>query len=312
MVNPLLRSGASWFSILAAQGIVCAAAADPITVTETIPLGQTLTAGGATFNGAFNIDSLLPATGYYAAPLNILSAVVALYGYSSPQTTSTLNSYSYASNGTGQYFQYTVTYWQGNSNGVYYYNCYWGCYSYAYSYSYTGTGTVYDNVSTDNITAQDSTVDTASITAGTTSLTGSDSVTSAYAGGYGYYQGSYYGGGYYYSGYNYNYGIPYSSSEGSTYEDVNFDNYNTTDSGYFGALQATGSLDAVSIAELSQGGILDFSVSAANGQFTPSDVTITVTLDQSVPEPGALSIFGFSLLLLALRARQIRRLDKIQ
>jgi hypothetical protein len=273
-------------------------------------LSQALTAGGGTFNGSFNIDPFLPNTGNYANPLNILSATLSLYGYSSPQATQVLNSYSSAQTYAGS-FQYSYYYYQGSS--FYYYNCGWGgCYSAAYTTGGVGYGPITDNTYTDTVTNLDNTTDTASITAGADTFTASDNThTVTNQGTTTSYSYSSYGGGYSYNGYNYSYGIPFSYYSGPTYRYDYLNATTTINDSIYGSLQTTDSLSAASIAQLSQLGILNFSVLAASGQFNLTEVSLVVTLDQSttVPEPGTLSVFGFGLLLLALRARQIRRPD---
>ncbi|MDB5397337.1 MAG: hypothetical protein JWM91_4843 [Rhodospirillales bacterium] len=292
LTTAALRSGTSWLAIFAGQGIICAsAAASPITVTDTINVSQALTAGG-TFTGMFDISSLLPTNGNYSTPLNILSATLAVYGYSSPASQQIIGAYSgYQQSYAGNYYYVYYYYVPGYQ---YYYNCGWGntCYYNGYNQGVGATGTIYNETQYNTVTNLDDTTDTASTTIGADTLTKSDSRTVTNLGTShtltnGYYSGSPYGSLYY----NY-------------YSDTS-----TVDDFISGDLSASTALSAATLALLGQGGTLSFSTAAASGQFTITQYDLTVTLDNSisVPEPSTLSVFGFSLLLLALRARSIKR-----
>jgi hypothetical protein len=286
----VLRSGTSWLAIFAGQGIICASAvAAPITVTDTINISTALSAGG-TYNGLFDINSLLPTTGNYSAPLNILSATLTVYGYSSPAAQQVLGQYSnYAQSYSGSYY---YTYYYYVPGYTYYYNCGWGdtC-SYYYGGYYQqaqASAPVYTNTRTVTNTNLDSVTDTLQVTTGDQTFSGSDSRTIVDNGVSQTYDGQ--------SG-NTNGGA-------INYYYTNTDN---VDDFIYGNLSATGALDAASLALLGQGGTLSFVAAAASGQFTITQYALSVTLEQSVPEPGTLSVFGFSLLLLALRARSLDR-----
>jgi hypothetical protein len=312
MLQQRLKSNASWLAILATQGVICAgAAADPITLTETIDLNQALTAGNGSATGLFDINSLLPTTGNYAAPLNLISATVSVYGYSNPQANQIVSGYS-AYQQTGQ-TNYYYTYYQLESgyyyyyyiSGYYAYYCGWGdtCYytnyaegeAYYYYYSpETGYATVTTETAYNTVTNLDNTTDTAAVTAGADTLTASDQETVTNFGSTTAFQSS------------------SSSGGGSTsyyYQTNYYTSTDTIDDYISGALSATEALSAASLALLSENGQLSYSVDASSGQFELTQLTLTVTLDQSVavPEPGSLSVFGFGLLLLALRARSLKR-----
>ena len=305
MIRIQLTGGSSWLAILAAQGVICAgAAADPITITETINLNQDLSAGNGSYAGTFNINSLLPGIGNYTDPLQILSASVEAYGYSSPNPTTVYGAYGayqQTSDG-GYYYPYTyVTSYGYNQSYTYSYSCGWAgwdtCYSTGYYWVYSPTyATAYYYVPDFNeteyrtVTNLDNTTDTAAVTTGSDTFSGSDSTHTVQTVGTEQT----------YLGENGNYGD-------SEYYD--YENTTTVDDYLYGTLSAGGSLSTTSLLELAAAGTLPFQVDATNGQFDLSQLTLTVTLNQSasVPEPGTLSIFGFSLLVLALRARSIHR-----
>jgi hypothetical protein len=140
----------------------------------------------------------------------------------------------------------------------------------------------------------DNTTDTAAVTAGADTLTASDRETVTNLGSTTAFQSS------------------SSSGGGSTsyyYQTNYYTSTDTIDDYISGALSATEALSAASLALLSENGQLSYSVDPSSGQFELTQLTLTVTLDQSVavPEPGSLSVFGFGLLLLALRARSLKR-----
>ncbi len=306
MIRAKLNGGSSWLAILATQGIICAgAAADPITVTETISLSQNLSAGdGGTYAGTFNINSLLPTSGNYSDPLQILSASVEAYGYSSPNPATVYGAYSaYQQTDAGGYnYPYTyLTSYGYNQPYTYSYSCGWAgwstCYATGYYFVYSPTyATAYYYVPDYNETEYrtdtnlDNTTDTAKVVAGSDSFTGSDSTHTVQTVGSE-------------TSYQYTAGSQNGSPEYFYYESTT-----TVDDYLYGALSAGGPLTSASLLELAAGGTLPFEIDATSGQFNLSQLTLTVTLNQStsVPEPGTLSIFGFSLLLLALRARSIR------
>jgi hypothetical protein len=285
-------------AIFAGQGVICAGAmADPITVTDTISVSQALSAGGGGFTGTFDINSLLPTTGNYSTPLNILSATFAVYGYSSPQSQQVVGSYSgYQQTYAGAY---AYTYYYYVPGYTYYYNCGWfsdceGGYS-GYYVQQTGYAPIYNEDAYNTVTNLDNVTDTQSTTIGADTLASSDQqqattdlgTSRTYLGGN--------GGG------------------GSAYYNYYYDT-DTVDSFISGDLSSSEALSAASLSLLADDGILSFTTVASSGQFVITGYSLNVTLDQSVstPEPSTLSIFGFGLLLVALRARSANRPSRLQ
>jgi hypothetical protein len=293
-----LNTGVSWFAILAAEGVICAgASATPITITQTINLSQDLSASsGGTYSGTFNINSLLPTTGDYTDPLQLLTASVAVFGYSNPNATLNVGAYSaYQQSYAGSYY-YSYQYVAGYYSYTYYSSwggsCWNGCTTYApyYATAYVAVP-IYDETQYRTNTNLDSTTDSVTLsTGGGTTISGADARTVTDLGTTLTAQSQGGGGG---SPYYYYY----------SYTD-------TVDDFVSGGLSASGALTAASLALLSQDGTLSYSVMATSGQFNLSQLTLTVTLDQSpapAPEPGTLPIFGFGLLLIAWRARMVYR-----
>jgi hypothetical protein len=288
-----LRSGTSWLAIFAGQGVICAGAmATPITVTDTINVSQALTAGGGTFSGTFDINSLLPTTGNYSSPLNILSATLAVYGYSSPASQQVVGAYSgYQQSYAGAYY---FTYYYYVPGYTYYYSCGWFAYCEAgysgYYQAATGSAAVVNEDAYNTLTNLDNTTDTQSTTVGADTLTSSDQRTVTNLGTTRTNTSNYY--------------------PGNGYTDYQYFNDTDTINDFIsGDLSGSQALSAATLLLLGQGGTLGFSTAAAGGQFVVTQYDLTVTLDQSLaaPEPSTLSIFGFGLLLIALRARSVNR-----
>lgn len=257
--------------------IASAAAAQALTVTQTINLNAGLTQGGGTATGQFDITGLLAPPSSFIQPYDVVSATISAYGYSAPATTQV----------TGAYSTYSLTNSYTYTN-YYSYSCGWfsTCYG-----SYDVTNRTYQRSQTN--TNLDNVADTMQLTAGGDQFSGAvtshdTSIVSAST-----------------------------QSDGSSANNLNgtdyyYTYYSVVNDILSGALSAGGTLSATALADLAQDGLLPFSVDASIGQFTLQSVTLDVTLNANgaqsdIPEPEPVAPMSAGLLLLMLYRRLTRK-----
>jgi len=269
------------------------ASATPVTMTETVSLGQLLS--GNSTNVQFSISSLLISQGY--APTDVISGDLVVYGLSDPSYgAATAQPYSgYNVTGTTSHTAYYPYYVSG------YTSCgWWSCY---YSPGYTAYApySVTDYYETRNrdILHQDNVADVMQVTVGGTTASATADQTVHAANPYNPATSD----GYVctYDGYGncvYHYR---SSQERDVYDAI------------YGPLQQSLVLDLLALQDIWGDGILDVGVGAPTGQFVLKSAQLTIQADhvspkQTVPEPGTLSLVGAAIAAGTL-ARRRRRTD---
>jgi hypothetical protein len=282
-----------WVSALMALGSAGVASAAPVTVSQTLSLGELLS-GGSSSSLVFDLSSTLSGMGLSSD--QVVSGNLVVYGVSdaqygspvagawSPYTvigTYAYLAYSYA--GGGYYVCTSYSFWSGNCSGGYYVPVY-----YVPVYAF---GTSYGQERDLHFT--DSVIDRMDVLAGNT--TASESVgaqPTAYSGYSSYTQ----------TGGFINSGAMYFSRERNAY------------SGFSGSLMTGLDLDIMALADLRTDGTLAATVSAGIGQFRLGDAILTVTLDDvstpssTVSSPGSLplALAGLGLAGLSMRRKRER------
>lgn len=258
-----------------AVGSALAAQAAPVSVSQTLTLGQVLNGGSASFQ--FDVNAALAAQG--AAGGTALSGTLIVYGISDASYNST----------TGPVFG---AYETVASYGYTYY-AYGGCY-----YSWWGSGSCYyypvyvsttEQVRNGDVIHRDTVADTMKVSAGQTSASDvvDQWITSATGYGGRYYEGQSYNG--YNTTYLYN-------RQRNVYEALQ------------GELQANLGLDAAALADLQGDGVLSFDVAATAGQFRLLSATLNLEMEQrGLPEPGTLALVATAVLTGASFTRRRRK-----
>lgn len=275
---------------LVAAGTAAGVSAAPVTVSQTLNLGELLNGGGTALH--FDLGSTL--TGQNLEAQHVLSGSLMVYGVSDASYGSGVTQYGnymlesqstftafYQYRGGGYYVCTSYSWWSGGCTGGYYVP--------AYYYPVQGVNRTF--LRSDDVAYTDNTVDTMSVHAGITTQTGSDSTVTDSATAYGPRS---------YSGQagNLQYGI-------DTYYDQSRNVYHAIS----GALSVDMTLDDLALANFATSGILEASVGAPSGQFRLEQAVLTLQVDNtpsgSLPEPATLALTATAAVgLLAARRRR--------
>ncbi|WP_457424947.1 PEP-CTERM sorting domain-containing protein [Roseateles sp. P5_E7] len=259
-----------------AVGSALAAQAAPVTVSQTMTLGQVLNGNSANFQ--FNVNSALASQG--VAGGTALSGTLVVYGISDA---------SYNSS-TGAVFGNYETIYSGGYTYYAYGGCYyswWGgssCYYYPVYASYT------EQLRSGDVTHRDTVADTMTVSAG--NATASDVVDQWITSSTGY-------GGYNYEG-------QYSTGNGYT---TLYNRQRDVYEALQGDLQTSLALDLAGLADVQGDGVLSFSVGASAGQFRVLSATLNLVVEErrGLPEPGTLVLVGAAALTGASFTRRRRK-----
>jgi hypothetical protein len=261
----------------------------PMTVVHNVDLGggTPLSNSGSGFSGQFNIVDLLPGSGSFNQPLDVLFANVQAFGYSAAQTTT-----SYSTAGSYSRDYYSPYYRTAYSTYYYSYRCGFAgwstCYgSYTYSYyviaGYRQTGRYTRDILRTYVS--DPVADTMRVDAGV--QTASDTVDRTTS----YTDTSSYGSGSYRTDYI-----------RTTQEDISS-----------GPLSIDMVLDSNSLLDLSLDGLLDFNVAATQGNFMLTGLSLTAQVqsnpraNSAVPVPATALLMTLGALFAGTRRIQQQR-----
>lgn len=274
---------------LVAAGTAAGVSAAPVTVSQTLNLGQLLSGGGTTLH--FDLGSTLSSQNLESQ--QVISGSLLVYGvsdasygtgatqYGSYMLESQTNFTAFYQYGGGGYFVCTsYSWWSGNCTGGYYVP--------AQYYPVQGTNRTF--LRSNDVVYSDNTVDTMSVQAGGTTQTGSDSTVSDSATAYGpqVFAGQYANG---------QYGT-------DTYYDQSRNVYHAIS----GALSVDLALDNLALSSFATSGVLDASVFAQAGQFRLDQAVLTLQVDDTpsgrLPEPATLALTATAALGLAAARRR--------
>ncbi|MDG0831339.1 PEP-CTERM sorting domain-containing protein [Roseateles saccharophilus] len=277
---------------LVAAGAAAGVSAAPVTVSQTLNLGQLLNGGGTGLH--FDLGSTL--SGQNLESQQVLSGSLQVYGvsdasygsgvtqYGSYMLESQTNFTAFYQYGGGGYFVCTsYSWWSGGCSGGYYVP--------AYYYPVQGTNRTF--LRSDNVLYSDNTVDTMSVHAGNTTQTGSDSSVSNSATAYGpqVFAGQ--------------------SGNGMYGTDTYYDQSRNVYHSVSGALSVDMTLDSLALASFATAGTLDASVFAQTGQFRLDQAVLTLQVDDTpsgrLPEPATLALTATAALGLAAARRRRRQ-----
>lgn len=256
--------------------------------TIVVSVEQLLSGGGAGVAGQFNIASLLTDAdgGRYRAK----SGSVVAFGYSDAVSSSVQ---------PGTYGSPTLTSSQYTAGYEYSYRCgssFWGGSRWCWAYSPPRTTNNYDQ---ERVTAHvDEVLDSMALTAGSVAASGSVGMTSGPVGERSYVSQT------------------YSYAYQTTNIFTNYERFQNT--GFFGELSATATLGAADLSALNTSGLLDYTVTASNGQFQLRNLALNLELEQiivdAVPEPQtwATLVLGFGAAGAAVRRSRQRERRRAQ
>lgn len=260
-----------------AVGSALAAQASPVTVSQTMTLGQVLNGNSASFQ--FDVNAALAAQG--VAGGTALSGTLVVYGISDASYNSTtgpvfgnyetISSYGYT------YYAYGGCYysWWGGSS----------CYYYPVYATYT------EQLRSGDVQHRDTVADKMTVAAG--NATASDVVDQWITSSTGYGGNNYEG--------------QYSNGNGyTTYYNRQRDVYEALQ----GELQTSLGLDMAALADLQGDGVLSFNVGASVGQFRVLSASLNLLVEEpqrGLPEPGTVALVGAAALTGACFTRRRRK-----
>jgi hypothetical protein len=275
---------------LVAAGTAAGVSAAPVTVSQTLNLGQLLSGGSTALH--FDLGSTLSSQNLESQ--QVLSGSLMVYGVSDASYGGGVTQYGgymlesqtsftafYQYGGGGYYVCTSYSWWSGGCNGGYYVPAYY----------YPVQGVNHTFLRSDDVVYTDNTVDTMSVHAGNTTQTGSDSTVTDSATAYGPWS------------------LTGQFNNGQYGTDTYYDQSRNVYHAISGALSVDMSLDSLALSSFATSGILDASVSAPSGQFRLDQAVLTLQVDNtppgSLPEPATLALTATAALgLVAARRRR--------